>query len=101
MSINPFGMRRQLCERHSNLKCNSSLLRQHCDRPATLYGFEHGLIDFTDLRRLSLEMRLQIISPAKMRLILVRKPPLTFRTFPKCPFRAPFHFSSFSLFPSV
>ena len=71
MSVQPAPARRNLRERHANLKRDTGLLREDSDRAERLNERDHTVEQRADLRRLVSEMSGKVMSAACVRLIPV------------------------------
>lgn len=83
VAVHPTSTDHECRETHSNLKCDSCLFREDCDRPVPLRDAQQFVEDGAHGRWLPGEMRGERISPAGMRLISIRKLPPAIRTAPQ------------------
>jgi serine/threonine protein kinase len=72
-------------ERHPDLKSNPSLFRQHRDRAEPPKQSEKCPKEFAHTGILPVEMGIQPVLAAEVRLVAIRETPATFRTAPQAP----------------
>lgn len=64
-------------ERHPHLKCNARFFRKNDHTAATPDLRQKQIIEFPNCRRPALEMRFQVMLPAKVRLVAISELPAT------------------------
>jgi hypothetical protein len=88
VAVEPPHPRRDLRERHPGLKGDPSFLGQNSHRPDLLNRSNNRLKQVADLRRLTREMRFQVVASAEMELIAISELPSAIRTPPQSSLRA-------------
>jgi hypothetical protein len=82
VAIEPIRSRRDLCERHSHLESNTSLLWKDAHRSESADGSNDLIEKCPNFRTFAAEVMLESVPPAGVRLISVREVAAAFLTLP-------------------